>query len=379
MSSAAAGFFDHAPSGLAVSSGDGTILEANEALARLVGIPVEDLRGRSFASLLSVGGRIFHETHFAPMLDLHGEAKEIAFDLVTTDGRRVPVLVSAALERDSDPSRSRIRTVVLEARERRAYEQELLQSRRSAEESEARAIELAMTLQESFIPPEPPVVPGLEISAVYRPAGTGAEVGGDFYDVFQAGSDEWIVVLGDVSGKGAKAAAVTAFVRYAIRAIAIRSVDPVVILHDLNAALLAHDTDKFCTVVLVHLLQEEDSWVVTTASGGHPLPLLREADGGVRELGRPGRLIGVLGEPFAHGARVPLDRGQMLVLFTDGVTEARSATGFYGEDRLRRVVSAAGSRAHDLTGAVLADVLDFQHDDARDDIAVVAFGPAPTS
>lgn len=370
-------FFDRAPCGLLVSTHDGTILEANGALARLVKKPVEELRGQSFASLLSVGGRIFHETHYAPMLAMHGEAREIAFDLVTADGQRVPVLVSSSVERHADPASTRIRTVVFEASDRRTFEQELLLARSAAQESEARAIELAKTLQESFIPPEPPRVAGLEVAAVYGPAGNGEEVGGDFYDIFQIGEDEWTIALGDVSGKGAKAAAVTSFVRRSIRASAIRTGDPVVILRELNTALLANETERFCTVVLVHLRREREGWSVTVGAGGHPLPLLRDPDGDVREIGRPGSLIGVLDEASAHGVRATLARDQTVVLYTDGVTEARRGAEIYGESRLRRVVSSATSSPRAITEAVLTDVLRFQHDDARDDIAVIAFAPAP--
>jgi len=375
VTSDAQGFFELAPCGFLVSSQDGTILEANDLIANLLGLPVEDLLGRTFASLLSVGGRMFHETHYAPMLAMHGEAKEIAFDLVAADGQRVPVLVSSNVAGNADPSLVRIRTVVFEARGRRTYEQELLRARRSAEESEARATELATTLQESFVPPAPPNVPGLEFSAAYRPAGAGREVGGDFYDIFQIKADEWIVALGDVSGKGVKAATVTTFVRRTIRALSIRDADPVAVLHDLNDALLAHASDKFCTVVLLHLVHEDGRWSVTASSGGHPLPLLRDADGDVRELGRPGSLVGAIAETSAHASTIVLDYGQTIVLYTDGVTEARHADGsFYGDARLVRVVSEARHGPHAITEAVLDDVLSFQHGDARDDIAIIAFG-----
>ncbi len=102
---------------------------------------------------------------------------------------------------------------MFDATERRSYERELLAAKRRAEESEVHASLLSRTLQQTLIPPEIPHIPGLDVAAVYRPAGDGEEIGGDFYDVFQIGVDDWMVAIGDVQGKGANAAVVTALAR----------------------------------------------------------------------------------------------------------------------------------------------------------------------
>jgi sigma-B regulation protein RsbU (phosphoserine phosphatase) len=131
-----------------------------------------------------------------------------------------------------------VRTAVFDATERRQYEQELLRAKQRAQESEERARLLARTLQQSLIPPAPPDIPGLQVSAAYRPAGNGDEIGGDFYDVFQLGPGEWMVAVGDVRGKGVEAAVVTSLVRHTTRAAAVGHPQPSQVLDMLNQVLL---------------------------------------------------------------------------------------------------------------------------------------------
>ncbi len=185
---------------------DGLIVKANQTFLTLTGYGQVDLVGRlRFVDLLTAGGRIYHETHCAPMLQMHDTAREIALDVVFADGRRLPVLVNSVLEHDISGSSTIVRTAVFDASQRRAYERELLRTKQRAEESELRASKLAQTLQGSFIPPTHPHIPGLELAAAYRPAGDGSEIGGDFYDVFEIGPDDWCMVIGDVSGQGVEA------------------------------------------------------------------------------------------------------------------------------------------------------------------------------
>ncbi len=215
--------YERAPCGYLTTTPDGTVVKVNATFAALIGYDREDLVGRrSFAELLTAGGRIYHETHFAPLLRMHGTVAEVAFDLVRSDGDRLPVLVNAVLEAEADGSPKLVRIAVFDATHRRAYERELLLAKQRAERSEARAQALARTLQSTLIPPSPPNLPGLDVSAAYRPAGDGEEVGGDFYDVFQIKSGDWVVALGDVCGKGVEAAVVTALVRYSLRALTVQ-------------------------------------------------------------------------------------------------------------------------------------------------------------
>ena len=374
--------FEEAPSGYAVLDGHGTVLAANAELLRILGRDRDDVVGvLGLSQLVSAGGRIYLDTHVFPMLELDGVVREIALDVVHADGTRVPVLVSANTSRHDDAALARIRLVVLEARDRRRYETDLLESMRTVDAARHEAAELAVTLQRTLIPPTPPVIDGLAISAAYRPAGDGHEVGGDFYDVFQVGDSEWTAVVGDVTGKGVAAALVTAFVRHTIRDLAIRVPDPAELLAELNRALLAHDTERFCTVVVLRLSHDAGDWSICGSVGGHPLPVLRHTDGSVEELGSHGSLVGVISEPTFRTFEHTLG-DDLLMLYTDGVIEARRERELYGMERLAPLVAATEHDPAALTMAVVGSVLDFQEGDPRDDIAVLTLGrgaaePAP--
>jgi phosphoserine phosphatase RsbU/P len=365
--------YDRAPCGYLSTTPDGTIVKVNQTFLTLTGYERSDLVGRrSFVDLLTAGGRIYHETHYAPMLRMQGGAREIALDVVCADGSRLPVLVNAVLERDADGHPAVIRTAVFDATERREYERELLRAKEIAEASEARARALARTLQQTLIPPSPPTIPGIDIAAEYRPAGTGDEVGGDFYDIFQVSDDDWVVVIGDVCGKGAEAAVVTALVRYSVRAAAVRSTRPAETLADVNAVLLRNASERFCTAVLMRLRRVDGSWEALVASAGHPLPLLLRPGADPAVAGGPGSLLGVVDDPAFAESTVQLHPGDALLLYTDGVTEGRRDGEFYGDERIARAMRDRPATATALAHAVLTDVLDFQGGYPRDDIAIVA-------
>ncbi|WP_341229789.1 PP2C family protein-serine/threonine phosphatase [Nocardioides salarius] len=367
--------YDHAPCGYLTTDADGRILRANATLARWLGRTTDELSSMTFVELLTPGGRIYHETHFAPSLRMHGEVREIAVELRRSDTDRLPVLVNATLDRHGDGSVRAVRIAVFDATERRSYERELLLAKERAEASEARAQTLARTLQETLIPPIPPHVPGLDVAAAYRPAGDGTEVGGDFYDVFSLAEDDWMVVLGDVRGKGPEAAVVTALVRYTVRALAVATRRPCLLLEQVNQTLLQHSSDRFCTAVLVRLRRREDGWRAEIGVAGHPAPLLLRVDDRARQLDLLGPLLGVLDDATWTDREIFLGAGDTLVLFTDGVTEATGPLGFFGDDRLLRVAdAAASSRPRQVVDDVLGEVLDFQQGDARDDIALLALG-----
>ena len=357
--------YEHAPCGFLTTTADGVITRVNATFEAQTGHPRERLVGSCLTDLLTAGGRIYHETHYAPMLRMQGSAREIALDLVRADGTRLPVLLSSVLERGV------VRTAVFDARDRREYERELLREKQRAEESEGRARALARTLQQTLIPPTPPVVPGLDVAAVYRPAGSGDEVGGDFYDVFQIGDGDWVVALGDVCGKGVDAAVVTALARYTLRAAAVRFPKPAQALGMLNDVLLRSETERFCTVALLRLCQGDHGWTAALSVGGHPLPLLLPPGGEPAAFGKPGSLVGAFEGATYEDVEVALHPGDTVVLYTDGVTEARAGDAFYGGEGLDRSVRTHAGPAATLAEGILADVLVFQGGDARDDIAVV--------
>jgi sigma-B regulation protein RsbU (phosphoserine phosphatase) len=281
------------------------------------------------------------------------------------------VLVNAVAERSADGAVHAVRVAVFDATQRRRYEAELLAARKRAEASEARARALAHTLQQALIPPVPPPIPELDVATRFRPAGDGTEVGGDFYDVFQVSDGDWVVILGDVCGKGAAAAVVTALVRFTLRAAAMQHERPSDALARLNAVMLQSGTDRFCTVVVARLRRTADEWQLTVSSAGHPLPLLRRADGTVRTIGQPGTVGGVIAEPRLADVRQLLGNGDTVLLYTDGLPEARRNGDVFGEQQVRDIVAAVGAPAAAVADALLGDVLSFQQGVARDDIAVV--------
>jgi sigma-B regulation protein RsbU (phosphoserine phosphatase) len=364
------------PCGFLSTTPAGVITGANATLLSWTGHRAEDLVGRRFSALLTAGGRIYHDTHYAPLLVMSGEVKAVALEILRADGSVLPVLVNAVLDRDGEGEPRGIRVAVFDASDRRSYERELLIAKRQAEESEARAVDLARTLQRTFIPPVPPTIPHLEIAAGYRPAGRGDEVGGDFYDAFQVG-DTWLIVLGDVSGKGVDAAVVTTLVRHTVRALAVHSTLPSEILTGLNRVLLDHETDRFCTLVIMSLGRTGGHWSLTTSTAGHPLPVLVR-DGRSGGIGGPGSLVGAFDDPEFVDATVELAVHDRVVLFTDGVTEGRDGDQYYGEDRLHRLLRTPSQDAAELAHAVVDDAVDFQGDLPRDDIAVVVLRVPPT-
>jgi PAS domain S-box-containing protein len=237
---------------------------------------------------------------------------------------------------------------------------------------------VARTLQRSLLPPHLPEIPGVEIAARYHAAGEGNEVGGDFYDVFRTGKDDWAVVIGDVCGKGADAAAVTALARYTIRAAAMQARKPSRVLATLNEALLAEGGTRdsmdrrFCTVAYTRLRPTEKGVRVTSTSGGHPIPLIMRADGSIEGACRVGTLIGVLAETNLSDRSAQLNDDDVLLLYTDGIIEARSPDGVFGEERLRGLVSTcAGLNASEIAQRIEQAALDFQDGNPRDDIALL--------
>jgi PAS domain S-box-containing protein len=236
------------------------------------------------------------------------------------------------------------------------------------------AASIAATLQSSLLPPVLPEIPSLEIAAAYRPAGAGLEVGGDFYDVFSTADDQWYAVVGDVCGKGAEAAAVTALARYTIRAAAVRRRSPSAILRWLSDAMVqqADDNQRFCTIACAHLDLSRSPVRVTVACGGHPLPLVVHADGRTEELGVPGTLLGLVAHPELQDRTADLRAGDTLVLYTDGLTEAGAPEQVWAPDELAAAAGAtAGSPAAATVDHLLATTVD-PVPTARDDVAVLA-------
>jgi sigma-B regulation protein RsbU (phosphoserine phosphatase) len=241
---------------------------------------------------------------------------------------------------------------------------------------------IADTLSRSLRPDVLPTPAGVRLAAAYRPAGLGHEIGGDFYDVFACGPT-WGFAIGDVSGKGAPAAAVTALARYTLRALSTGESAPRHTVAQLNEQLLSRGTEEvYLTVAHGFFTPSLEQVTVTFVLGGHPHPLLVRADsGGVHAVGRAGTAVGLVADTSLHETSVCLGPGDALLFYTDGVTEARRGAEFFGEDGLVRVLrEAVGLSAADMTERVLAAVLDFQDQHAADDIALLVIqGPGVES
>ncbi|CAN5712494.1 hypothetical protein BH24ACT13_BH24ACT13_13820 [soil metagenome] len=242
--------------------------------------------------------------------------------------------------------------------------------------AEASLREVAEALQSSLLPPRLPRVPATDMAALYRAGGHGVSVGGDFYDVFRSGPGTWTVVIGDVCGKGAPAAAVTALARWTIRAAAAEHSDPTQVLSRLNRALTEPDEDRpFLTACLVQLDVGDTSTIARVTCAGHPPPYVLRADGVVFPVDAPGDLLGVLDEPELTTASVELNPGDLLLMYTDGVNEARNSAGrlfgFYGVTQA--LGECAGATTRETVDAIFAAVLRYQGQDRRrDDMALVA-------
>jgi sigma-B regulation protein RsbU (phosphoserine phosphatase) len=316
--------YDHAPCGYLSTAMDGRIVTVNQTLLDWLGRARDEVVGTlRFADLLTVGGRLYHETHFAPLLRMQGSIGGVALELRTAAGERLPVLVMSTVRKDPDGVPLLIRTAVFDASDRHAYEEELLRARRVAEQERARVTELARTLQETLLPPVLPAVPELAIAAHYHPA-SADQVGGDFYDLFPLPGGRWGVFLGDVCGKGANAAVITSLTRYTLRSAAVFDDDPVAVLGNLNAVLLQETGSEFCTVVFGVVTPGPGRCAVTLASGGHPPALLARADGSVAYLHTPGgQLLGMLPGARIVTTTVDMSSGDTLLLYSDGLTEAR--------------------------------------------------------
>jgi len=198
------------------------------------------------------------------------------------------------------------------------------------------AEQMARALQESLLPPALPRFAGADVAALYQPADAGV-VGGDFYDVFEAG-ESCVLVVGDVSGKGPKAAAVTALARHALRTASLSSRSPADALATLNQAMLIgrHEPrlEHFCTVLVVWASRVADGLALTAAGAGHPPGLIRRAGGSDEWLEPAGPPVGWYPDAVFGERMDRLDKGDALILYTDGITEARTGTGMLGADGL---------------------------------------------
>lgn len=232
---------------------------------------------------------------------------------------------------------------------------------------------IAAALQRGLRPPALPEVAGMRLAARYRPTAEHLEIGGDFYDVHGAAGD-WLFALGDVSGKGVEAAALTGRTRQSIRTAAHFDRRPEVVLGALNSILYEAEPERFVTVVCARVRPRPDGHAdVDLAVAGHSAPIVLRADGRVEQPEVSGTAAGMRPRTRYGPASIRLERGDTILMHTDGVDEARSQSGFFGMDRLTTFLPAyAGAGPDAVCEAVERHVLEFLDGRPHDDIALLA-------
>jgi PAS domain S-box-containing protein len=354
--------FEDAPCGYLTTRPDGTLVRVNRTFEQWTGFSREHLIGRGFQELLAPGGRIYYETHYAPLLQMRGTVREIAVEIVRADGSRLPALVNSVLVRGEGVV-EHVRTTVFDASERRRYEQELLHERR-------REHDIAQRLQRAMLDGELPEAPELVLDVAYRPAEQGLEVGGDWFDAFWLEPGRTVgLVVGDVVGRGIDAAATMGQLRSATRAIAATGMGPARLLDGLDAYASRHRVGQMATVVYAQL--ELATGQLRYACAGHLPPVVQGPDDAPTFLweGRSTPLDIHVDDASRSEAAYVLPPGGTLILYTDGLVERRSETLEDGMERLLVQLAVTGPAAPGFAAA-LADEL--RGPDQDDDVCVLA-------
>lgn len=307
-----------------------------------------------------------------------------AAPITTSDGHRlgtVNVLDTRPRELDASgvETLKDLAALVMDQLEARLSALVMLRHERSmreqAERDAATIEDFAGTLQRTLLPPALPRVPGLELACHYHAASL-REVTGDFYDVFSLGDGRWGFFLGDVAGHGAPAAAVTSLIRYTLRTAALHEADPVVGLTELNTAMLMDShSSQFCTVLFgIMTPGATGGFDLVLGGGGHPPAFWLHADAGRVEQVRPvgGMLVGALPDARFVTTRMHLAPGDTLLLYTDGLTEARPDGAFFGEDGLAAFLTGRTSTSANGLVRDLAELISGFEPGPTDDVALLA-------
>ncbi|MEV7001720.1 SpoIIE family protein phosphatase [Streptomyces sp. NPDC093982] len=234
---------------------------------------------------------------------------------------------------------------------------------------------ISQSLQRSLLPPELPEIDGVEVEVIYRAAGEGNEVGGDFYDLFPISDGAYGFAIGDVCGTGPNAAAVTGLARHALRLLAREGLSGPAVLERLNSAILDEGArSRFLTLLYGELRPQEDgSAELKVVCAGHPLPLRLRQDGTVEPAAEPQPLLGVMEDLELYEQTVTLDPGDVLLCVTDGVTERREGSRMLGDDGLTDVLTTCtGLTAGAVAARIMRAVERFASDAPSDDMAILA-------
>ncbi len=341
--------FETAPCGYLTTALDGSILRVNRTFEELTGRKRDELLGTRFQDLLTPGGQIYHETHYAPLLRMQGSVREIAIEIVRSDGSNVPAFVNAVVRHDNAGQPRVIRMTVFDATDRRRYEQELLKARR-------REHEVALELQRGLLAGALREGEGIEVGVAYRPAERGLEVGGDWYDAFWLEEGETLaIVVGDVVGRGLGAAATMGQLRSALRALASTGFEPGPLLEALSEFARRHSVGQMATVAYAEL--DVRLGCMRYACAGHPPPAIVEP-GGAAWFASDGRSPPLDAHNFwsvRPEGTCQLSAEATVVLYTDGLIERRNRPVQAGLDELLAKLDRLRDQASDTVASSLAN------------------------
>ena len=227
-------------------------------------------------------------------------------------------------------------------------------------------------LQQSILPEALPDFPELRTASVYAPAGEDTEIGGDYYDLFRVKDGSIWFAIADVAGKGVEAATKTSMIKYALRSFAAAGLEPAQVLGELNRMTAESGDPSEIVTVWVGRYVPSDG-VLEWANGGHPAGLVKRADGSFARLATTGPLLGAIAEVTYEQESIELEAGDEILLYTDGVTEARRGNVFFGEERVKESFERS-SDALDAARDLLESVRRYVEAELRDDIAILVLG-----
>lgn len=363
-------FISSMADGLILLDAQGNIRLVNDAGNKILGVSpdesfVEYVRRCRFATL---DGEPFDLDQAVSNKALQGLiVRDMRYKVILPDGREVVVSISASPVRDTQGQVIGATAVFRDQTERVAFEQQ-------KQELYEREHRIAEILQQAIIPPQLAYnIPGYRIAVRYQPALREAEVGGDFYDIFELGDGRVGILIGDVAGKGLAAAIRVAAARHAIRSYAYLDASPGVVMTLANESLSKDHVGVMGMLTAFFAVVDTRESTLTYANGGHEPPLIKDSTGQVHELSLTGRALGVMGGyTYTEASRVILP-GDTLVMFTDGITEARTPNSqLYGSEGVVSFLeNASGTGPDEIASGLLDVAAEYAGGSLQDDAAVV--------